>query len=258
MDQNSPFRPKAPTSFGHPHTPGFAEASEQVARTGYALVRAPAMAEFVGREAVANWESFARSWEDLGTDRYMADGGRYRRRRFSAFAVGSGEIRCKPPQPHYQSRDFNPLNGGVERWFEPVTDVIAAHPVTTAILETCDSLFTGLTPPNLRPKSWHVEMHQFRVEARPGMEGKPTPEGMHQDGVDWVLVMLVRRQNIASGATTIADLRKEPIGEFTLSEPMDSSFVDDNRVYHGVTPIRPLDPTRPAYRDVLVVTFRRE
>jgi hypothetical protein len=35
-------------------------------------------------------------------------------------------------------------------------------------------------------------------------------------------------------------------------------LVDDSRVYHGVTPVTPLDPARPAYRDVLVVTFRRE
>jgi len=259
MSQNSRFPPKDSTcSLEHPHAPGFPETCEQVTRTGYALVRAPAMSEFMGPDAVVNWESFARSWEDLGTDGYMADGGRYRRRRFSAFTVGSGKIRLKPPQPHYQSRDFNPLNGGVERWFKPVTDVIAAHLVTKVILKTCDSLFTELTPSNLRPKSWHVEMHQFRVEARSGVEGKPTPEGMHQDGVDWVLVMLVRRENIASGATTIANLQAEPIGEFTLSQPMDSSFVDDNRVYHGVTPIRPLNPARPAYRDVLVLTFRRE
>jgi hypothetical protein len=33
---------------------------------------------------------------------------------------------------------------------------------------------------------------------------------------------------------------------------------DDNRVYHGVTPVTPLDPARPGHRDVLVVTFRRE
>ncbi|MBE7212659.1 MAG: 2OG-Fe dioxygenase family protein, partial [Gluconacetobacter diazotrophicus] len=48
------------------------------------------------------------------------------------------------------------------------------------------------------------------------------------------------------------------LGTFTLREPLDATFVDDSRVYHGVTAIRPLDPARPAYRDVLVVTFRRQ
>ena len=53
----------------------------------------------------------------------MADGGRYRKRRFAVFG---GERRAaivrKPHQPHYQSRDYNTLNGGIERWFEPMTD----------------------------------------------------------------------------------------------------------------------------------------
>jgi len=35
-------------------------------------------------------------------------------------------------------------------------------------------------------------------------------------------------------------------------------LLDDLRVLHGVTPIRPEDSARPALRDVLVVTFRQE
>ena len=31
----------------------------------------------------------------------------------------------------------------------------------------------------------------------------------------------------------------------------------DARVYHGVTPIKPLDKTASAHRDALVVTFRK-
>ena len=44
----------------------------------------------------------------------------------------------------------------------------------------------------------------------------------------------------------------------TLTDPLDSAVTDDNRVYHGVTPVTPLDPAFDGHRDVLVVTFRRE
>jgi hypothetical protein len=44
---------------------------------------------------------------------------------------------------------------------------------------------------------------------------------------------------------------------FTLTEPFDSALVDDHRVFHGVTPVKALDPNRPGHRDVLVVTFKR-
>ena len=81
---------------------------------------------------------------------------------------------------------------------------------------------------------------------------------MHRDGVDWVLVLMVRRKNVASGETTIYDLVKRPLGSFTLTHPLDAALVDDSRVYHGVTAVTPIDPARAAYRDVLVVTFRRE
>ena len=231
---------------------------QTITRQGFAFVQAPAMHGVVETAGLRDWGGFAAGWDDLGVDAFMADGGRYRRRRFAAFRAGPEGISRKPHQPHYQSRDYNPLNGGIERWFLPVTDAIGEHPALRAILSTCHRLFEGLTAPPLRPPSWHVETHQFRIEARTGIEGRPTPEGMHRDGVDWVLVLLVSRVNVTSGETSIHDLAKRPLGSFTLTDPLDAAFTDDNRVYHGVTPIEPLDPTRPGHRDVLVVTFRRE
>jgi hypothetical protein len=239
-------------------TESLSDIGGHVARTGFARVRAPDMLGVLESAGLADWDGFAQSWDDLGVDTYMADGGRYRRRRFSVFrATAEGVVR-KPHQPHYQSRDYNPLNGDIERWFEPVTDRIATHPALRAILETCHRLFDGLTPAQRRPPAWHVETHQFRIEAGEGVEGRPTPEGMHRDGVDWVLVLLVSRVNIESGETTIADLRHNLLGSFTLTEPLDAAVTDDNRVYHGVTAVTPLDPAQPGHRDVLVVTFRRE
>ncbi|WP_428390737.1 2OG-Fe dioxygenase family protein [Lichenicoccus sp.] len=232
-----------------------------LAKDGFALLRAPQMRAALLRHCMpdepAAWRDFAESWNDLGLDRYMADGGRYRRRRHATFSVRQGHIARKPHQPHYQSRDYNLLNGGVERWFAPVTDPIGNHLVLRAILATCEGIFTPLTPPALRPADWHVELHQFRIEAHDGEQGQPTPEGLHRDGVDWVLVLLVARENVESGVTSIHDLQRRLLGSFTLSEPLDTALVDDGRVYHGVTAIRPLHAGREAYRDVLVATFRR-
>src|SRR5688572_18259216 len=118
-------------------------------------------------QAAATWNSFAASWDDLGTDTYMADGGRYRRRRFSTFSVSTESIVRKAHQPHYQSRDYNALNGGIERWFEPIADEIASGAALQEILRVSFSIFDGLTPAERRPASWHTECHQFRIEARP-------------------------------------------------------------------------------------------
>ena len=105
--------------------------------------------------------------------------------------------------------------------------------------------------------NWKVEVHQFRIQALPGEVGQPTPEGMHRDGVDFVLVLMVQRCNIDSGTTLIGTDARGFFSSFTLTEALDAALVDDQRVYHGVTPVEALDPLLPAFRDVLVVTFRR-
>jgi hypothetical protein len=225
-----------------------------VRRDGFTFVRGPEMRGILEQYgSLSDWTEFARSWNELGLDTYMADGGRYRKRRHACFSVSAAGIAGKPHQPHYQSRDYNSLNGGIARWFEPVEDEIGSGATMLTILRFCQSLFDRLTP----VPAWHVEMHQFRIEARPGEVGKPTPEGTHQDGVDHVLVLLIGRENVQSGETTVTDLARKPLGSFTLTEPFDSALVDDNRVMHGVTAIEPVDPSRAGYRDVLVVTFRR-
>jgi len=120
------------------------------------------------------------------------------------------------------------------------------------ILAFCRSLFGSLAPATAK---WHIEVHQFRIEARTGERGQPTPEGVHRDGVDYVLVLLIDRRNITSGVTDIHALGGRPLGHFTLTDPFDTALVDDRRVAHGVTPVEPIDPALPAHRDVLVVTF---
>ncbi len=222
---------------------------------GFVRFEADETRRLLGPDAVAAWATFADSWNDLGLDTFMADGGRYRRRRFAAFAATPGGVTRKPHQPHWQSRDYNPLNGGVQRWFEPVAEAIAEHPVTQGVIRAGLDRFGPISE---YEGPWHVELHQFRIEARAGETGQPTPEGAHRDGVDWVIVMLVDRQNVDSGVTDIYAPDGTSLGSFTLTAPGDAVFLDDHRVLHGVTPIRPLDPALPAVRDVLVVTYRRE
>jgi hypothetical protein len=222
---------------------------DALARDGYARLPGAAMFDRLDI-AEPDWATFAQSWHDLGPDLYMADGGRYRRRRHAAFALERGRFTRKPHQPHWQSRDYNPLNGDVQRWFDPVEPLTVASPVMQAILGFCADSFD----PD-RHGAWHVELHQFRIEAKPGENGRPTPEGMHRDGVDRVMVMLVERRNVREGVTRIGAPDGTPLGEFTLTDPGDTMLIDDHRILHGVTEIHPLDPTRPAWRDALVATF---
>ena len=239
--------------------PSLPQPAQAIAREGFASLPAAAARQLFDaageRLSGAAWAEFAASWDDLRPDTYMADRGRYRLRRHAVFRLRAGDpalVRA-PHQPHYQGLDYNPLNGGVQRWFEPVTPAIGQGAALAALLGGARAVFDALRP----GADWHVEMHQFRIEARPDEAGKPTPEGMHRDGVDYVLVTLIARENVAGGVTGIrVEGRSEEAASFTLHDPLDSVLLDDHRVWHGVTPVVPLDPARPGHRDVLVLTFR--
>src|SRR4029077_16305452 len=60
-----------------------------IADAGFAFVHGGEMRPLFG--PMADWPAFAASWDDLGLDTYMADGGRYRKRRHAAFAARAGE-----------------------------------------------------------------------------------------------------------------------------------------------------------------------
>lgn len=197
---------------------------------------------------------FVASWDDLPLDPYLAHAGRYRRRRHAVLlADGSGRRERLAHRPHYQAPEYNSLFGGVERWFEPIHDATLAHPACQAILDWSSAVFLR----SARAAAVEMELHQFRIEARPASPGQPTPEGMHRDGVDFVLVLMIRRQNIAEGTTLIHSTDNRLLESFTLAAPWDAALIDDRRVQHGVTAVDAIDPLKPAFRDVLVVTFRQ-
>ena len=230
------------------------ELRDQVSQEGFAFVAAQAMRPLLGApDSLSDWPRFAESWNDLQLDTYLPDGHRYRRRRHVTLSARAGEdtVTLEPHQPHYQSIDYNRLVGGIERWFEPMQAEIVAGPTMQSVLAFCCRLFGALRPDT----KWKIECHQFRIEARSDAPGQPTPEGVHRDGVDYALVLLINRTNIERGTTTVHDLDGKLLGGFTLTAPLDAAIVDDARVKHGVTAVEPIDPSGSAYRDVLVVTF---
>jgi hypothetical protein len=228
---------------------------EEIAAEGFAFVPAAEMRPLIDATGdPLDGQRFVASWSDLCLDTHLPDGHRYRKRRHATLSARAGEreFKVEPHQPHYQSLDYNPLVGGIQRWFEPMQPEIVTGQAFARVLRFSLELFAPLRP----DRDWHIECHQFRIEARLDAVGLPTPEGVHRDGVDYVLVLLVNRTNIKSGTTTVHDREGVMRGSFTLTSPFDAALVDDARMKHGVTAVQPLDPALPAYRDVLVATFK--
>jgi len=128
--------------------------------------------------------------------------------------------------------------------------------------------------------------HQFRiikkaqaaVNARPdgALEDCPTPEGVHQDGAEIVLITFIGSKNMAprSGESRIYDL-KQPSGvlltrsnsieaqkkhrlqEHCMTTPFEAIILDDRNVKHDNKPILPRVDSQDCYRDVLVMWVRQ-
>ena len=227
--------------------------ANDVRASGFAFVSGSNVTKLLSAAAHIAWPAFAACWDDLCVDNYMADGGRYRRRRHATFKVKRDRIELNARRSHYQGLDYNRLNGGIHRWFEMVTPKVASGVLMSEMLALCRSIFQ-----RTKDDSWQnelVEMHQFRIEPSVLGNAKPTPEGIHRDGVDWVCVLLIERNNVQRGVTTIHDNAGCRLGSFILERPFDAVFLNDRRVTHGVTPICRIDPSRPGHRDVLVLTF---
>jgi hypothetical protein len=135
---------------------------DSLAQDGFAFVRADAMREALEHAgSLADWDAFAASWDDLALDTYMADRGRYRKRRHAVYAAApAGAILRKPHQPHFQSLEYNKLHGDIERWFAPITPAIGEGPSLQTILGFCRTLFGRMAPAT---RSWRIETHQFRI-----------------------------------------------------------------------------------------------
>ncbi|MFB4394236.1 MULTISPECIES: 2OG-Fe dioxygenase family protein [unclassified Pseudomonas] len=230
---------------------------ENIAQKDFSFISSRKLASLLSAiepDVTEDWAEFQQSWNRLEQDQFMRDGGTYRFRRHATYSVAPGATSAKlePHQPHYQSLDYNNLNGGIARDFAPIEPGISRNKVFTAALELCCTLFGRMSP----FFAWHVEVHQFQINASQ-LAASPTPEGVHRDGVNFVFMMMVNRVNVVSGETTIYDRNKKPLSKYTLAEEMEAAIVNDEQVMHGVTPILQLDPQQPAFRDVLVITFKK-
>jgi hypothetical protein len=228
---------------------------ERLVREGYVFLttaEASAALEFDFQPL----EELCDAWTRLPRDAYLRDGGRYRSRRHSCFVqdLPSDGLSPVARRAHWQPTAYNALHGGLERWFEPIEADVLVAPAWTRLLTAIGSLFaTAARERGQSVERWFIEAHQFRIDTESGI-GRPTPEGAHRDGVDFVALVLIERRGILGGETRVFDAHGPSGVRFTMTEPWSMLLMDDERVIHETTPIQPSGT--PGYRDTLVLTYR--
>jgi hypothetical protein len=225
--------------------------AQALAASGHALILPDQVARALSVDLVA-LDALKASWERLPRDTYLRDGGRYRFRRHGCFIQdfdAPGTFVRAPHRAHWQPTDYNALHGGLERWFDPIEDEVSSAPAWTTLLRSLGRVFAQVT----RTPRWYIEAHQFRIDTADGI-GRPTPEGAHRDGVDFVAVILVQRRDVRGGETRVFEAEGPAGVRFTMSSPWTTLLLDDRRVIHETTPIQP--DGEQGVRDTLVLTYR--
>lgn len=235
----------------HNLSPRFTDANAlnaALSAQGYAVLSPESLCALSGI-ALNDLLALNASWTDLPPDQYLKDGGRYRYRRHASMRLSDTQVELMPHRAHWQPLSYNALHGGMQRWFEPIrSDVLSAAAWQQMLLwlAAVASTMDG-------HQTWFTEAHQFRIDTTDGI-GRPTPEGAHRDGVDWVAVFLIERHDIKGGETRVFQADSPDGQRFTLTAPWSLLLLNDRRVVHETTPIQPVGDY--GWRDTLVVTLR--
>lgn len=187
------------------------------------------------------------AYEDLQPDPHMADGGRYRLRRFGRFRLDGRGLTPDNDNSIYQELKDNPLNGGVRRFFAPLTPPLWNNPFLRALILQ-DALAVGL---DWQQQDWLVGVHCVRIVARPGDPGLPTPEGVHRDAERYTVQHLIARQAVRGGVFSAYDQDQRPAFHWLQLQPWDTLFFCGT-TWHSATPIH---SDESGHRDILLIDF---
>ncbi|MBE9058637.1 2OG-Fe dioxygenase family protein [Sphaerospermopsis sp. LEGE 08334] len=191
-----------------------------------------------------NTEGFQPFFQNLPVDPYIK--GKYRSRRLSRVMVAENKLIKLSHGYLCQSREYNPLLGDIKREFAELEDgLIELEIFKNLVLAFIDSC-------KLHPEA-EIGIHQIRTTCSPGHLGNPAPEGIHQDGTDFIGIFSVGRDNIKGGETHLYTAKKEKPVFHKILQPGELLLVNDHEFFHFTSPIKSENPA-PGTRDVFVLT----
>jgi hypothetical protein len=118
---------------------------------------------------------------------------------------------------------------------------VTAHPEFGRLLACVVELVNEVAAPR---QAARVAFHQVRTVTRWDAPGVVVPEGIHQDGADYIVsALVIEREAVTGGESIVYGPDRQTPYLRTVLEPGQGLFHADSHspVWHGVTPIR-LDP----------------
>lgn len=189
------------------------------------------------------------SYDSCPVDEYMGNGTRHKRfgqyRLHPADSGDSWEYERLAHRDYTAFKKFNPVGGGIRRIYEPVE--VDFTPLISLAVAGFDLD---------RSEDWQLNVHQNRSCAQADTRAPLTPEGVHQDGHEFVMIAVLRKVNVAGAQTRLWTPGEDtPFWTGTLAERQ-AVLLDDRAVAHDVTDVETANG-EPAHRDIVIVAFSR-
>lgn len=183
----------------------------------------------------------------LKKDKYVPQGFRYK--HIIRFEIdrkdNTSSVVSLPHAALMQSSDVNPTHGNIIRYY-PMYNSLSPYNVLNII-----NVFNDNTP---RSDYKRILLQAQRITCDPNLEGLPSVENWHRDGVEHIGIVCVARHNIEGGTNEfMVNDTKEYMAYDLL--PGEMVIFNDNNVRHRVSPIRPADKYKNGYRDVLLIAY---
>ncbi len=190
------------------------------------------------------------SFDQLPPDNYLDASTVYRFRSYGCGEVEDGRFTYTGAPAFIQDRRYNAFMGGLPRTFGPLSDMVKDYLKETIF----EQIFLPLLAPGYRHD---FGIHQIRITATPSLAGLPAPEGLHQDGFDFVSILMVGVDNGVGAKCMLFDIQDDEQVVFEASLPENSILIFNDRTYkHYTTPLTPRQPGA-AQRDVFIFTISR-
>jgi hypothetical protein len=174
--------------------------------------------------------------------------GDYRFRAYARYEKKGRKFSRLPHARFCQSAGINHLVGGVERDFSPLSDSLDDS-------EELQHLLRSFSEYTLGANDGVIDVHQIRVTCDENNIGSPAPEGIHQDGFNYVGICCLKRQDIDGGNTRIfTDVSGKNLHIDTVLEEDQFIIFNDQRYYHYVSETLSKHKGKEGVRDVFVFT----
>lgn len=188
----------------------------------------------------------------------------YRRRAMARFRLerrGSGWHREHLPDdtPFSQGKPDTADLRSLPRVFAPIDSALTDHPLFIQLQEGVARLVAEVRPD---VHTLILTTHQMGVVCHPGQVRTNSPEGIHQDGADYIVsALVVERQGVTGGTSRVFGADRETLLLSHTLQPGEGLFQADagSPLWHDVTPIQLCDlSAKEGFRSIFGLDIRIE